>query len=292
MPGNEPQKFTAFNYCVSFIDLLGHRAAARGQGLVPTINSEEEDEAFQKVLSSNIGQILQLQRDVESMAEGLSPNPNSPLREALSAQEMIDWDEIQRKSVKTQYWSDGFVSFVCLANQLIKCPVKGIFEIFCLAGYFCLIGLARHRPVRGAIDIAWGVEIRPGELYGPAVVRAYELESEIAQYPRIVIGQEVIRFLEAHKANAGNDPFTRVNRDFAQCCLGMLAQDDDGYWILHYLGDAFQQLVTHEHHDELYGKAREFVVRQAEEHKRLRNSKLAFRYSQLLAYFDAHASSA
>ena len=75
MPGNEPQKFTAFNYCVSFIDLLGHRAAARGQGLVPTINSEEEDEAFQKVLSSNIGQILQLQRDVESMAEGLSPNP-------------------------------------------------------------------------------------------------------------------------------------------------------------------------------------------------------------------------
>lgn len=292
MADDEPQQFRAFNYCVSFIDLLGQRDAARGQGLVPDIKSEAEDEAFQKVLFNNIGGILQLQRDLESMVDALSPNPMSPLREDLNEQERIVWDEIQRKTVKTQYWSDGFVSFVCLENQQIKCPVKGVFEIFCMAGYFCLMGLIQHQPVRGAIDIAWGVEIRPGELYGPAVIRAYELESEIAQYPRIIVDQEVVRFLEAYRINLANEPISRANRDYAQHCLAMLAQDDDGYWILHYLGHEFQRSVTHDSHASLYGKAQAFVIQQAEKHKRLRNSKLAFRYSQLLAYFNAHMPSA
>ena len=157
MADDESQQFRAFNYCVTFIDLLGQRDAARGQGLVPDIKSEADDEAFQKVPFNNIGEILQLQRDLESMVDALSHNPMSPLREDLNEQERIVWDEIQRKTVKTQYWSDGFVSFVCLENQQIKCPVKGVFEIFCMAGYFCLMGLIQHRPVRGAIDIAWGV---------------------------------------------------------------------------------------------------------------------------------------
>lgn len=178
-----------------------------------------------------------------------------------------------------------------LGDTTIKCPVNSVQEIFKTAGYFCLLGLARHRPVRGAIEIAWGVEIRPGELYGPAVSRAYELESEVAQYPRIVVGPVAITFLEAHRMSAGDDPIGRVGRLWAQQCLDMLVQDDDGNWIIHYLGEIFQTTVTLNYHGFLYGKAREFIVQQLEEHRKLRNSKLAFRYSQLLAYFDAHMPS-
>lgn len=204
--------FIAYNYCVSFIDLLGQRDAARGQGLLRSTESEEEHEAFQKLLRDNIGGILQLQQDVEEWKEALSPDPNSSLRQGLSDEERTTWDEIQFESVKTQYCSDGFVKFVCIGNQEHKYPVKGVFELFCTAGYFCLLGLVRHRPVRGAIGIAWGSEIRPGELYGPAIVRAYELESEVAQYPRIVIGQEVVGFLEAHKSNPEDGLVSKVNR--------------------------------------------------------------------------------
>lgn len=192
MPNGEPGKHIAFNYCVCFIDLLGQRNAAQGQGLLPNISSEAEEEAFQEVLSNNIGGILQLQRAVEEMEKALLPDPNSPLRESLSDEERIRWDELQRKSVNTQFWSDGFVKYACLGHPEIKCVVNGVFEIFCTAGYFCMLGLVRHRPVRGGIDIAWGAEIRPGQLYGPAIIRAYELESEIAQYPRIVIGHEMM----------------------------------------------------------------------------------------------------
>ena len=292
MVESDSENLVAYNYCVSFIDLLGQRDAARGQGLLPIIISEEEDKAFRQILRKNIGGILQLQRDVEVMVEALSPDPNSPLRAGLTDEEKVARDEIQQKSVNTQYWSDGFVRFICLGNPKIKCPLKGVLEIFCMAGCFCLLGLAQHRPVRGAIDIAWGTEIRPGELYGPAIIRAYELESEVAQYPRIIVGQEVIKFLEAHKANSEDEPFTRVNRKYAQSCLDMLVQDVDGHWILHYLGDEFRFSVTHEHHNHLYEKARAFVIQQLEEHRQLRITKLAFRYNQLLAYFEAHTPSA
>jgi len=243
MAENEPENLQPLNYCVSFIDLLGQRDASQGQGLLPSTNSPEEAQSFRKIFRKNIGGILQLQRDVEEMAKGLSPAPQSPLCESLNEGGRAAWDEIQNKSVKTQYWSDGFVRFTCLGDTKIKCPMNGVFEVFCTAGYFCLLGLARRRPVRGAIDIAWGVEIRPGELYGPAVIRAYELESEIAQYPRIVIGQEVIKFLEAHRTNPANDPITRVSQALAQSCLDMLVQDDDANWIIHYLGGAFQTTV-------------------------------------------------
>ncbi len=288
---DQSEKFKAFNYCVSFIDLLGQREAARGQGLLPDTESEEDHKAFQRILRDNIGGILQLQRDVEEMVKVLAPDPISPRRQSLGEKERIAWDEIQQQFLKTQYWSDGFVGFVCLGDAKIKCLVKSVFELFCMAGYFCFLGLARRRPVRGAIDIAWGVEIRPGELYGPAVVRAYELESEVAQYPRIVVGQKIVQLLEEHRDTSGDTTFIRANRDFSQRCLGMLAQDDDGYWIIHYLGDAFQASVTHSHHSFLYGKARDFVVQQLEERRSEKNSKLAFRYSQLLAYFEAHAPS-
>ncbi len=150
------------------------------------------------------------------------------------------------------------------------------------------MGLATRRPIRGAIDVAWGVEIRPGELYGAAVARAYELESIYAQYPRIVVSPRVVAFLQAHKNNQEQDVYSANNRGLAELCLGMLAQDVDGIWILHYLGDQFRHAVTHRHHNELYSKARQFVEEQLQLHQRAANSKLAFRYSHLLLYFDAH----
>ena len=77
MANGESEDLKAFNYCVSFIDLLGQQNAAKGQGLLPRISSEAEDKAFQEILLDNIGGILELQRDVEEMESVLSPDPNS-----------------------------------------------------------------------------------------------------------------------------------------------------------------------------------------------------------------------
>lgn len=48
--------------------------------------------------------------------------------------------------------------------------------------------------IRGGITVGKLVKSW-GQLFGPAIVRAYELESKIAKYPRIVVGKEVFEEL-------------------------------------------------------------------------------------------------
>jgi hypothetical protein len=287
-----PPGLTAFNYCLSFLDLLGQREALRGQGLLPNFKSEDEKEKFQSVVKDSIGAIFRLQQQAEEILGGiLEKRSDSPERAKLSPEEQKIWDEMQMARVTTQRWSDGLVSFVCLGDQNVKCPMNGVFGIFALAGSVCLLGLANGRPIRGAIDVAWGMELRPGELYGPAVARAYELESEAAKYPRILVGPQAVQFLEAHHRNPEQDRFSQYNRALAGVCLGMLLQDADGRVILHYLGEEFRKSVSQALHSELYTKARKFVGEQLDEHRRSGNSKLAFRYSHLALYFDEHPPS-
>lgn len=291
-PKNSDSDLLIGNYCVSFIDLLGQRAALQGQGLLPTFKSEDERKKFNAILRESIGAISKLQSQAEDMLHGiLNPNTESPFRASLPPEQHTIWDEIQRAQVKTQRWSDGLVSFVCLGDREIKCQMNGVFGLFCLAGTLCFLGLATRRPVRGAIEVAWGVELHPGELYGAAVARAYELESEVAQYPRIVIGSETVKFLEAHRTNSEQDPFAQTNKALAEFCLGMIVQDVDGFWLLNYLGEEFQHAVSHDHHIELYAAARKFVCEQLIKHQADLNTKLAFRYSHLLEYFDDHPPS-
>jgi len=283
------REWIAYNYCVAFVDLLGQRDAMQGQGLLKPPESDEQRKAFHDMLRNSIGAIIKLQERAEEMvAPMLQQNLDSPRRAALPPEQQPIWDEMNRTKITTQRWSDGLVSFSCLGDEEVKCHVNSVFGIFGLTGSLCLLGLASGRPIRGAIEIAWGVELHPKELYGPAVARAYELESEVAQYPRIVVGPETITFLKAHAANQGQDLFSQTDRKFAALCLDMLVQDADGHWLLHYLGEAFQFAITQAQHAELYGMARRFVYDQLMAHQASCNTKLAFRYSHLVQYFDVH----
>jgi len=287
-PKTQDQEWMVHNYCVAFIDLLGQRNAMRGQGLLVPMQTKEQQKAFDDILRNSIGAIIKLQERAASMLEAARVEPDPLRRAALPYDQQIIWDKAHHTLIKTQRWSDGLVSFISLGDVDIKCPVNGVFQIFVGAGALCLLGLAAGQPIRGAIEIAWGVELHPSELYGPAVARAYELENEIAQYPRIVVGSETVKFLQGHVSNTDQNIFSQIDRGFAFLCLEMLVQDKDGYSILHYLGDRFQNVVTQGEHGELYNAARKFILSQLAEHQAQRNTKLAFRYSHLLQYFDAH----
>ena len=183
----DAHQYIAANYCAAFIDILGQRDALGGQGWLPAMKSSADQATFDEILKTNIGPILKLQRDAENLVGTMLTKPDSPFRMAL-AEELRDiWDQVFRKQVKTQYWSDGLVRFACLGGDNAKSAVNSILEIINFSGLLCFLGLAQHRPVRGAIEGAWGTEIRDGQLYGPVVSNAYELESEVAQYPRIIV---------------------------------------------------------------------------------------------------------
>src|SRR5207249_12066685 len=77
-----------------------------------------------------------------------------------------------------------------------------------------------------------------GEIYGTALERAYLLECNVAQYPRIVIGEELWNYLNCVLREFGNrsDGLARAITAIAEKCIGLIAKDTDGQSILDYLG--------------------------------------------------------
>jgi hypothetical protein len=278
-----------YHYCVSFIDLLGQRAALKGEGLLPPPSAKEAVQRLHETVRRTVGATYRLQELATTLIQPtLAPNKDAPRRLALPPEQRPFWDKAMETEIMTQRWSDGLVSFVCLGEaNSVKCPMNGVHGVILQAGLLCLIGLAIRCPIRGAIELAWGVEARPGELYGAVVARAYELESEVAQYPRVVVGPKALRAIADYAGGTGGDFFAQANRGMAQNCLNVLSEDADGNWIVDYLGDAFRQAIPGS--AEFYGDARQFIDDQLAEHRAKEDKKLAGRYESLLKYFTANA---
>ena len=123
------------------------------------------------------------------------------------------------------------------------------------------------------------------------MANAYRLESEIAQYPRVVIGDEAIRYLQVTAKQNPRNAKETFSRNVCQCCLETVAQDFDGYHIVDYLGPGFRKYGASKLSKADLLPVYEFVKKRAEsyrtaQHKSAENTKLAFRYSMLLDYFE------
>ncbi len=275
-----------FNYCASFIDLLGQRDALKGQNILPDVRNEDIKKEFMTVVKNSVGVIIKLQKQADNFRQSYSKP--FPTRDLLNEEEKLLYDKMKAQKPKQQRWSDGLVFFSPLGGENNHCPMNAIFEIFGLSGVLCFIGLANSKPIRGAIEISWGIELHDNELYGAVVKNSYELESQIVQSPRIVVGQHAIDYLKAHCAEPidENDKLAAYNRNLAEMCLNMIAIDQDGYHILDYLGITFTNAVTKEQKSKLYEYAYSFICKEYEEHFRNRNTKLAIRYAWLKGYYD------
>lgn len=152
------------NCCVSFIDLLGQRDALRGQGLLPIVSSEREKQKLIATLRASVGSFARLQTQAADLMRASTPKLDSSVRAALPHDQKIIFDEMLHTKIKTQRWSDGLVSFASLGDKEVKCHVNSIYELLGHAGSLCFIGLCNRSPLRGAIEIAWGIELQPGEL--------------------------------------------------------------------------------------------------------------------------------
>ncbi|MDC7697176.1 hypothetical protein [Vogesella indigofera] len=276
------------NYCVCFIDLLGQRVALKGQGLLPVFKNENEQNKFLEVVKNSVGDIYWLQIKAMEFLEPSNSNP-SFLSEMTTGQKLL-YDEMKKARLHQQRWSDGLVLYHSLADEYFKCPMNAVMEIFHLAGALCFLGVASNKPIRGAIEVGWGVELHSNELYGAVIANSYELESTVAQYPRIVIGEATIKYLQSHidEPIDIDNKFAVYNKTLAEMCINLTAVDQDGYRVLNYLGKQFKENVFQEESASLFKAAYANICSQYEEHKRTCNSKLAMRYTWLRDYFNQH----
>ncbi len=122
---------------------------------------------------------------------------------------------------------------------------------------------AQKIPLRGASCIGTGVEDDDIGFYGPALAEAYHLESELADYPRIVISDPLSDFIKLCPLEQTGIADKYI-QDFFKICQSLIAQDADGQTIIDYLGKGSRELFSNSPtlagaHRDCVNKSREFV---------------------------------
>ena len=96
-----------------------------------------------------------------------------------------------------QFRSTGFGDSVFVEKALTgEMSVVALANVVLYGAMAMITNLAERSPIRGGIDIAYGVSLE-GTLYSAASVRAYELE-RCAKYPRLLLGDQYLKFVEHH----------------------------------------------------------------------------------------------
>ena len=252
-------------YVCALVDVLGQKEELLKLDEIPSV--KEEDEKSTKIFRNAYGRVKQLrQQIIESSAYFNSTSVRC----------------IDSPIIKHTFFSDLIVMYLSLSkddSQLDICRLKHM--LLSLSDVF-LEMLSRGIPLRGGIDIGLAIASPDGQLYGRALSKAYDLESNVASSIRIVIGQELYDFLEL----ASQD--TDENRsDDAKFCKALITQDTDGVYILDYLSKLFQDLPSFK---SLRSEAESFLTTENNKYRRHGNYKVAKKYSDALKYFQKNLS--
>lgn len=215
-------------------------------------------------------------KDRPRKTDGLTPNQVELLSRILK----ID--------IKKQQFSDTMIFYTSLANVHDLIPINGVLGLFLALSATLIMAISIGETFRGGMDIGIGSSncLGSGELYGPVLYQAYELESKKAQYPRIVIGDEMRNYILGEMKVIGEEIEIQYRREIAKKCKEMVCIDLDGLTVLDYLGSSVKEFFI-DRGDELresISKAMTFVSSEYERFKNGRNPELAQRYFMLRYY--------
>jgi hypothetical protein len=154
--------------------------------------------------------------------------------------------------------------------------IMGIFQGICL---LYSTALSTKNPIRAGMDVGLCYHLTQNEVYGSAVAKAYTLESEKADYPRIMVGDSLWTYLN-YLENL--NPKTKLGKEaklIATQCKNMVITDH-GKFMLDVIGKTANKLVK-KLSPELVQKGFEYIKLQCNN----KDSNLSQRYQKLKNYY-------
>jgi len=263
-------------WLVGFVDLLGQQSAFLKADEAWELDKAAGQRLLKEALKSSVGTILGMRK---LLAQFRSAFRSTGTGEPGDPQELVQW---RKARVREDRWSDGIVLSTPLSPAEDHNPISAVFEILVGIGGLALMHLAAGRPLRAGVSIGGGIECE-GELFGPALVKAYQLESKAAGSPRVVVDAQVYKFLETQVRAPASAPMEKARREMALLIQSLLVKDEDGAVILDFAGPWFQQNLPDA--PELLSKARSFAQDSRKEHRT--DKKLFERYSSVVRYLES-----
>lgn len=271
-------------HVVAFLDLLGQQDKLRQITTLPDQANAAEVEAFKQSVLQMYGPVKSLRTFfLNSIKSFSAPSDDKDIPEQFK--EVMQ--QFRSCPIDSQTFSDSVIASVPLRTDISLFPCRAIFGVLSAAALAFLSCLAKGSPIRGGIDLGLAFNIDENEIYGPALARAYTLESKVAHYPRIVIGEELVRYLNAVATAPAATTEQQMNAVTAQSCIRLMTTDDDGHSILDYLGEEFRDSLEMVHSTaDIVQMAYNFVLTESQKYQAEKNSKLGFRYTLLRNYFE------
>ena len=282
-----------YYYLVVFIDVLGQKEAFQNLGNQPlTDNHPKLIEAHKQTAFF----VETLRNGFKDFFDAYTAEKEPSVK--VMPEKMDQFKAMLKSNLKHQRFSDCIQAYVCLhTDKYHSNAINGVFGALLACGSMLLLSLATKKAFRAGIEVGLGTELDNGEIYGPVLYKAYELESKVAEYPRIVVGRELTNYLTT-LVNAHEQLPEQTKEDVELCkvmatsCRKMIVRDLDGVPILDYLGAEFLQNINEnsERAKELEGvfnQALQFVESEYSKRKQAGDRKLALRYYLLLNYFKA-----
>jgi hypothetical protein len=272
------------HYLVVFVDILGQRRSLREIKELPTNDTEKD--GFIKKIQATIGKVNVVRkafRSVFDAAESHTPDTN-----LVPPEHREEFIASQKSEVYFYGFSDSIIIAVPLMSNDENCmAINGVFSAFVATSGISLISLAQQIILRGGLDVGIATQIEEKELYGPALERAYFLESNLAEYPRFVIGKELLAYLHWVETQQCNTRLGKVARSMAKFCREMIVQDTDGQAMLDFMGERVRQATGNSIDAEMVRSARDFAEAQYKGYFNDENNKLSSRYFRLLRYINS-----
>lgn len=284
-PGDRTLELSYF--LVAFIDLLGQRDHLRRLTGLP--NSADRDDPIVTAFRQSWGAVDGLRGcfvdyfaaagEEGNFSKTLEPAQRDRLRQLL------------RTEIIHYAFSDSIIIAVPLkAPADDPTPLNSVQVTLQAAACSAIASLAAEHAIRGGIDVGVCARVSDHEVYGSALERAHELESQKAGHARILLGEELVTYLSENRNAPRDTPLSQLKASTAESALRRIVKDADGQLALDYLGQEVRAACTTVHPSRLQlmvDSAYAFVVAEEARWKAAGDTKLAERYAKVHAYFDS-----
>jgi hypothetical protein len=258
-------------YVVAFLDLLGQQDVLNKITALPSVENLEEVDAFKNKVAELYRPLYGLETFFKTSIKPFKEGSVNETTYLPAEQEILK--QFRSTPVFYRHFSDSLIVHIPISNDMGKFQCHAIYGVLAATAVTFLSCLVHSWVIRGGIELGLAMDIEEGEVYGPALARAYRLENRVAQYPRVVIGEELVKYLQM-VAQQESSTEEKAHARVAARSLGLLAVDDDGCTFLDWLGNDIRS--SFQNRSELVSTAYNFIIQESVKHKEARNSKLGF----------------
>ena len=269
------------NYLIVFFDILGQRESLRKITGIPDSKSEQEKQKFLESIQRSVGKVTKLRGAFKGFFESASRNEE----QMVASKSRKEFASSLKENLKFYSLSDATVISVPLTDENENCTaVNGVYSAFTAICAIGLLALAEEIPARAGLSVGVATQIDDHEIYGPALEMAIHIEKELAEYPRFLVGKEVLDYLTWVKDQKCKTKCGEIAKDTSGRCIQMIVQDTDGRFMLDFIGQGIKEaLGNRKEFKDVVNAAHSFVKSQYREYMN-KDDKLAFRYFRLLRY--------